>query len=81
MKSLLGGILLAVGILIAGASGLCSLMGLINVVFEAVQFGGVGSALGGLFWIFLIGGIPFAIGAGLILTGRRMTRSGGDDVW
>ena len=67
MKAIMGGILLAVGILIAGASGLCSL---------AVLFGGgMGSGmLNTLPLVLLIGGIPFAIGAAIAFGGQALIR-------
>jgi hypothetical protein len=66
MKQLFGGILLAVGILIAGASGLCSLV----VLFSSGEFGG-GGMLGA---VLLIGGIPFALGAGLAFGGQTLIK-------
>jgi hypothetical protein len=66
MKMLFGGILLAVGILIAGASGLCSL---------AVLFGGgFGGDASILPLVFVIGGIPFAIGAAMAYGGWVLVR-------
>ena len=73
MKQILGGILLAVGILIAGASGLCSLVFLF----------GSGSGLGGIMEILpavlLFGGIPFAVGAAVGLGGYALIRSARND--
>ena len=65
MKKLIGGILMAIGILIAGLSGLCSLVFIIS---------GLPSGEGaGLFTLVLVlGGIPFAIGVGLFLGGRAI---------
>ncbi len=66
---ILGSIMLAVGILIAGASGLCSL-----VVFGSGMSQG-GNGLGELFGIVLIvGGIPFGIGLALFFGGRALVR-------
>jgi hypothetical protein len=66
MKTLFGGILLAIGILIAGASGLCSL---------AVLFGGgFGGNAGILPLVLVIGGIPFAVGAALGFGGWSLIR-------
>ena len=67
MKSVLGGILIAVGLLLAGASGLCSLM----VLFSSGEMAGLGM------WplVLMFGGTPFAAGVGLILGGRAMLRS------
>lgn len=67
MKRLLGGILLAAGILIAGASGLCSL-------FVLVGAGGLSGSLSFLPLVLLIGGIPFALGVALIFGGRALIR-------
>jgi hypothetical protein len=66
MKTLFGGILLAIGILIAGASGLCSL---------AVLFGGgLGGTAGMLPVVLVVGGIPFALGAALGFGGSALIR-------
>lgn len=64
MKMLFGGILLAIGILIAGASGLCSL---------AVLLGGFGG-FSMLPVVLMVGGIPFAVGAALGFGGRALIR-------
>lgn len=63
-----GGILLAVGILIAGVSGLCSLWGIISMISEP----------GMIPIVLLVGGIPFAIGIGLVFAGRALLRSSVD---
>lgn len=66
MKQFFGGILIAVGILIAGASGLCSL---------AMLFGsGEGTDLSMLPLVFVIGGLPIALGVFMALGGRSMIR-------
>jgi hypothetical protein len=68
MKQFFGGILLAVGILIAGASGLCSLW----VLFmPGGEFGGDLSILP---LVLLIGGIPFALGTAIAFGGRSLIR-------
>ena len=67
MKLVLGGILMAVGILIAGGSGLCSLM----VLFG----GGMGADFSMLPLVLLIGGIPFAVGAAIAFGGYALIRS------
>lgn len=67
MKQVFGSILMAVGILIAGASGLCSL----------VLLGGELSNRGGggvLVVILVVGGIPFAIGLAVFVGGRALVR-------
>jgi len=69
MKSLFGGILLAVGILVAGVSGLCSLGMLVMGLGER------SGALDFLPMVLLIGGIPFLIGLGLFFAGRSLLRA------
>ena len=65
MIKLLGGVLIGVGILVAGASGVCSIWGIVSTLNEP----------GMIPLVLLIGGIPFAIGVGLVLTGRALLRS------
>ena len=74
MKQLIGGILIAAGILIAGASGLCSLY----MVFTSDTFrsGGLGELMSMLPLLLLFGGIPFALGLGLVFGGRSVIRRG-----
>jgi hypothetical protein len=76
MKQLFGGILIAVGILIAGASGLCSLY----MVFSSDTFraGATGELLSMLPPVLLFGGIPFAVGLGLVFGGRSVIRRARD---
>lgn len=64
MNRLLGGVLLAAGILIVGGSGVCSGM----VLFDA---GGSHAVPMVLFF----GGIPFVAGVLLIVGGRALLRS------
>lgn len=68
MKQVFGGILIAVGILVGGASGLCSL---------AVLFGGGfgPSDLSMLPLVLVVGGIPFAIGCGIGFAGWALIKS------
>jgi hypothetical protein len=68
---IVGGILIAVGILIAGASGLCSL---------AVLFGS-GEITGFQMWpeVLIFGGIPFAVGAGIGYGGYALIRNARTD--
>jgi hypothetical protein len=63
---MLGGALLAVGILIAGLSGLCSLA----ILFGSGEFSGFDM------WpaVLMFGGIPFAIGVAMALGGRALIR-------
>ena len=69
MKSFFGGVLLAAGILIAGVSGLCSLVVLGMGVTEPSGLADV------LPMVLLFGGVPFLIGLGLFFLGRSMIRS------
>ena len=64
---LLGGILLGVGILIAGLSGLCSLLMMADPSFGRSD---------GWYWVAMFGGIPFAIGMGLLFLGRHLIKLG-----
>lgn len=74
MKMLCGGILLAVGILIMGASGLCC------GVFFLSALGSSGSGGATLLPVVLLfGGLPFAGGIGLVLGGRALIRSARED--
>jgi hypothetical protein len=66
---ILGGILLAVGILIATVSGLCSLY-----FGFAFLMGGPGE-FGGIWLVLMVGGIPLLIGIGLIFGGRAILRA------
>jgi hypothetical protein len=73
MRQLLGGILIAVGILIAGASGVCSLY----MLFTSDTFrsgAGISELLSILPLMLMFGGIPFAAGVALIFGGRSMIR-------
>lgn len=74
MRTLFGGILLAIGALIAGASGLCSLAVLFSAGRSAPAVWG-----SGLIMVLIFGGIPFAIGVGLIYAGRALIREDRDD--
>lgn len=69
MKKVFGSILLAVGILIAGASGLCSL-----VFSMGTLFGSSSNIRIDLPIILFVGGIPFGIGVALFFGGRALVR-------
>lgn len=68
---LFGGILMAIGILVAGLSGLCSLI-LIGGSISSVTSSDI---LPGLLVVGLVGGIPFAGGIALFIAGRAMARN------
>lgn len=65
-----GAILMAIGILIAGVSGLCSLFIIGAGIFDGS--GQVGDALG---MVAIFGLVPFAIGALMIFVGYKITKS------
>jgi hypothetical protein len=71
MKELLGGCLQAIGILIAGLFGLCTLIAM-SSIYSWRSFAAAISNI-----IFL--GVPFFIGLGLIWAGRALIRSARDD--
>lgn len=76
MEKLIGGILLAVGALIAGASGLCTLVVIGSSLASPNEWtqGGASGLFGSFMIVLIVGGIPFLLGAGLFLLGRRMLR-------
>ena len=73
MKRLFGGILLAIGILIAGASGLCSLAVLVSGDF------GSGADLDALGIVAIVGGVPMVVGILIAFGGRSLLRSARED--
>jgi hypothetical protein len=75
MKMLFGGLLLAIGGLIAMLSGLCSAW----ILIATLGSGSGSEALGMTPMVAIVGGIPFAIGAGLFLWGRSLIRSARND--
>ncbi|HEX6741883.1 MAG TPA: hypothetical protein VF079_08850 [Sphingomicrobium sp.] len=71
MRELLGGCLQAVGILIAGLTGLCTLIMLSSVnSWRSLSY-----AAGNLLFF----AIPFVIGLGLIAAGRALVRRARED--
>lgn len=62
-RRILGYILLSVGVLIMLGSGGCSLLFLLG-----------GAGLDSLALVFVLGGIPFLIGLGLLVGGRHLLR-------
>jgi len=69
MKRLFGGILQAVGALIAGLSGLCSFFSLIGAMSNLSNGG-----IMGLGMVLLFGGPPLAIGLALFAWGKSILR-------
>jgi hypothetical protein len=73
-KSIFGGILFGIGILIMGLSGLCT-GGLALIALPDAIRSGNGSEIFGMLAIgSLYGGIPFGIGFLLFWLGKRMRR-------
>lgn len=71
MKKLFGGILLAIGILIAGVSGLCTLVSLLSSLSNG--------PIGMIPLSLIVGGIPMLIGGGLIYAGLYFLRQDRDE--
>jgi len=72
MKSFFGALLLGVGILIAGASGLCMLLFFGGALFSGGPSGQ--EQLSMLPAVVIVGGVPLAIGIGLFFLGRTLLR-------
>lgn len=73
MKSVFGGILLAVGLIVMTLSGLCSGVFITMMLAE----GSLDSEmLSILLMPLVIGGVPFVIGLGLFVLGRVLLREG-----
>lgn len=72
MRELLGGCLQAVGILIAGVTGLCMLILIAGINSWHSFIDTIGA-------VMLYAGIPFLIGIGLFMGGRSMVRGARDD--
>jgi len=70
MKEFFGGLLMAVGGLIAVLSGMCSLAMFASGLRRGLS--GLADSLSSLPLILLFGGVPFALGAGLFMLGRRL---------
>lgn len=65
MTQVLGGCLMAVGLLIAAVSGLCTLV-----------FGTSINSWDSATTVLVLGVVPFLIGVGLVYAGTRLIRSG-----
>jgi len=65
-RKLVGGIMLAVGILVMTGSGLCS---------AAVLFAGGGAMGSASLLVLIVGGLPFVSGFGLFAWGRKLIRA------
>lgn len=70
-----GGLLIAVGALIATLSGLCSFGFVAMTLGTALKGPGVMSnLLAGVVMVGLVGGLPFTVGVALIIAGRAALR-------
>jgi len=72
INRLIGGILMASGLLIAGLSGLCTLL----LFAESPDWSS--ETLESLSIVAIFGGIPFLAGTGLFFAGRYVWRKGDD---
>ena len=75
VKSGLGGILLALGILIGGLSGLCTLVVVGSSLMDSTSEDFVPMIPA----VLMVGGIPFVIGIGLFFLGRHLMRTARQD--
>ena len=71
MRQVFGGLILGCGILIAGLSGLCTLLVAGSTVFEPGSSGDVMTILPA---VLIFGGFPFVCGLGLFFAGRSLLR-------
>jgi hypothetical protein len=75
MQKLMGGCLLGVGILIAGLSGLCTLV----VVGSSLMDSTTENMLPMIPAVLIVGGIPLVIGLGMFFLGRYLLRTAPQD--
>lgn len=73
MRKVFGGLLLALGILIAGLSGLCTVM----MFTSSGTPVSADEILESLPIVLIFGGIPFVMGLGLVFAGRSLLRERG----
>lgn len=70
-----GGLLMAIGGVIALLSGLCSAVFVIGMLVELFSGrGSLGELLSIGLMVLIVGGVPFAIGFGLFVVGRNARR-------
>lgn len=70
MRKVAAGLLIGIGILVAGASGLCMALMLPGAV------SGTDYLLSGMTGtILLLGGVPFALGVGAVFLGRHLLKN------
>lgn len=71
MKQVFGAMLMGVGILIAGASGLCTVVLGLGEIFASGSREDVGVGV-----VLVVGSIPFVIGLAAFFGGRALVRRG-----
>ena len=69
MQKVVGGIMIGIGILVAGLSGLCTVMMFVAAP-SAENFSAESLGI-----VSIFGGIPFTLGVGLIFLGRYLIKS------
>jgi hypothetical protein len=74
MRGVFGGLLMGIGILIAGLSGLCTVVGVGAMLFDPGSMGNAGEMVSVLGAVLLFGGVPFLIGLGLFFAGRHLLK-------
>ena len=77
MKIFLGGLIIAIGILVAGASGLCSFY--MVTTSDTYRTGSTSELLSMLPMIAIFGGLPFLAGVAMVFGGRSIIRDGRGD--
>lgn len=75
MQNVVGGIMLGCGILIAGLSGLCTIV----VVGTSLADSGAGEFASMIPAALVFGGIPAAFGVGIFFLGRHLMRTAKKD--
>lgn len=74
VSDFIGGAMIAVGWLMVGLCGLCSAAFMVAMIVEAFRSHSGGDVVMFTTMVLFVGGIPIAIGAGLIWLGRRLRR-------
>ena len=74
MRNLFAGILMTLGLLICGTTGLCTLWFLAGSAMEAANGGRIDILLSAFGMATLVGGIPFAIGLFMFFLGKHANR-------
>lgn len=78
MGKMIGAAIMAVGILIGGASGICSLAAIASFVGPGSYGGSPSYFVNSFMMVLLFGGIPMMLGVGLYFMGRGIMQRAGD---